>query len=132
MKIRQLVLTSVISFAVMGAGATAFAGDPEPMQQQQQMQQTPPPPPPQQQQMPPPQMQHQQMQQASPAQHHKHDRFEQRRDRDDRHHVRFVRVHRGDTLNRIARKYHTSVYRLKRLNHLRGDTIYVGQRLRVR
>ncbi|MEB4589600.1 LysM peptidoglycan-binding domain-containing protein [Candidatus Thiothrix sp. Deng01] len=45
--------------------------------------------------------------------------------------VHFIRVHSGDTLGKIAKKYHTSVTRLKRLNHLRNDTIYVGQRLRI-
>jgi hypothetical protein len=50
------------------------------------------------------------------------------------HHARvlFIRVHRGDTLSRIASRYHMRVAQLKRLNHLRSDRILVGQRLRVR
>lgn len=135
MKIHQTILTTAISLAIMGAGTTAFAKDPEqmpPQQQQQQMQQVPPPPM---------QEQQQQVQQVPPMQQHMHGKMEQRHDRDhygqDRHdrwdhHARFVRVHRGDTLSRIANRYHTTVYRLKRLNHLHGNTIYVGQGLRVR
>lgn len=44
----------------------------------------------------------------------------------------FIRVHRGDTLYSLSQRYHTSIGHLKRLNHMRGNTIYVGQRLRVR
>lgn len=44
----------------------------------------------------------------------------------------FIRIKRGDTLGKIAHKYHTSVAHLKRLNHLRSDKIFAGQRLRVR
>ncbi len=43
------------------------------------------------------------------------------------------RVHSGDTLFAIARRFHTTVSRLRRLNHLsRRGRIYPGQRLRVR
>jgi len=41
------------------------------------------------------------------------------------------RVKRGDTLAKIAKKFHTSVRTLKRLNHLRSSRIRVGQRLIV-
>ena len=67
----------------------------------------------QQQQVPPKMEQHKQ---APPVKQHK---------------ARFIRVHRGDTLSRIAHRYHTSVAHLKKLNHLRGSRILVGQRLRV-
>ena len=46
--------------------------------------------------------------------------------------TRYIRVKRGDTLSRIAYRYRTSVAKLKRLNHIRGNMIYVGQWLRVR
>ncbi len=44
----------------------------------------------------------------------------------------YYKVRRGDNLGRIAQKYHTSVSKLKKLNHLRSDFIRDGQRLRVR
>ncbi len=44
----------------------------------------------------------------------------------------YYRVRRGDNLGRIAQKYHTTVSKLKKLNHLRSDFIREGQRLRVR
>ena len=40
-----------------------------------------------------------------------------------------VAVKSGDTLWRIARRYHTSVSRLMALNALSGDRIQVGQTL---
>ena len=43
------------------------------------------------------------------------------------HHV----VQRGDNLYDIARKYHTTVSRIKALNGLRSDVIYPGQKLRL-
>ena len=43
----------------------------------------------------------------------------------------YYKVKSGDTLSRIALKYHTSVASLKRLNGLRSDFIREGQRLRV-
>ena len=43
----------------------------------------------------------------------------------------YYKVKSGDTLSRIALKYHTSVAALKRLNGLRSDFIREGQRLRV-
>ncbi len=45
---------------------------------------------------------------------------------------RFHRVRRGQNLSYIARRYGTSVGRLKRINNLRSSRIYIGQRLRVR
>jgi LysM repeat protein len=42
-----------------------------------------------------------------------------------------LRVHPGDTLSGLARAHHTTVAALKRANHLTGDTIYVGELLRV-
>ena len=44
----------------------------------------------------------------------------------------YYKVRPGDNLGRIAQKYHTSVSKLKKLNHLRSDFIRDGQRLRVR
>ncbi|MBP5514952.1 MAG: transglycosylase SLT domain-containing protein [Bacteroidaceae bacterium] len=43
-----------------------------------------------------------------------------------------VTVRAGDTLGAIARRNHTTVDRLKRLNGLRGNTIRSGQRIRVK
>ena len=48
------------------------------------------------------------------------------------HSSRTVRVKAGDTLGAIARRNHTTVAAIKRLNGLRGSTIRPGQRLRVR
>lgn len=44
----------------------------------------------------------------------------------------YYKVRRGDSLGKIAQKYHTSVSKLKKLNHLKSDFIREGQRLRVR
>ena len=44
----------------------------------------------------------------------------------------YYKVKKGDTLGGIAVKFHTTVSKLKKLNHLRGDFIRDGQRLRVR
>lgn len=38
-------------------------------------------------------------------------------------------IERGETLERIASKYHTSVATLKALNHLQSDTVTVGQEI---
>ncbi len=46
--------------------------------------------------------------------------------------VAYYRVRKGDNLGRIAQKYHTTVSKIKKLNHLRSDFIREGQRLRVR
>jgi len=42
------------------------------------------------------------------------------------------KVKSGDTLNKISAKYGITVNRLRSLNHLNGDTIYTGQRLKVK
>lgn len=44
----------------------------------------------------------------------------------------YHKVRKGDCLGSIARKYHTTITKLKKLNHLRSDNIREGQRLRVR
>ena len=41
-------------------------------------------------------------------------------------------VHRGDTLFDLAHRYHVQIAQLKRWNHLRGNAIRIGQKLRVR
>ena len=41
------------------------------------------------------------------------------------------KVRRGESLGRIARKYGTSVSKIKKLNNLRGSTIHPGQRLKI-
>lgn len=46
--------------------------------------------------------------------------------------AQYYKVRKGDNLGRIAQKYHTTVTKLKKLNHLRSDFIREGQRLRVR
>ena len=40
-------------------------------------------------------------------------------------------VQRGDTLNRLARRYAITVAQLKAWNTLKTDVIYIGQRLIV-
>lgn len=40
-------------------------------------------------------------------------------------------VRRGDTLYSLAKRYKTSVTELRKLNNLKGDTLALGQRLRV-
>ena len=44
----------------------------------------------------------------------------------------WYRVRRGDTLSKIARQFAVPVYKLKALNHLDGDVIHVGQKLRLK
>jgi LysM repeat protein len=44
----------------------------------------------------------------------------------------YHKVRRGETLGSIAKKYHTYVSTIKRLNGLRSDFIREGQRLRVK
>ena len=44
----------------------------------------------------------------------------------------YYKVRPGDTLSQIARRNHTTVAAIKRLNGLRSDFIRDGQRLRVR
>lgn len=123
MKIRNFIVVAMGAvFVVAAMGNAAFAKGPDPMQQQQQMQQQVPvkmaPPPPG---MPMPGM-------GMPSAQHNPDQHHQQSHQK----VRYIRVHRGDTLTRIAVKFHMRVIQLKRLNHLRGDRIFVGQRLRVR
>jgi len=40
-------------------------------------------------------------------------------------------VSRGDTLWKIAKRHHTDVYSVKKINGLRSDSIYIGQVLRL-
>ena len=44
----------------------------------------------------------------------------------------FYRVRPGDTLSQIAQKYRIKVKELKKFNKLRSNTIFAGQKLRVR
>ena len=44
----------------------------------------------------------------------------------------YYSVRSGDTLSEIALKYRTSVSKIKKLNGLRKDTIYKGQKLRIK
>lgn len=44
----------------------------------------------------------------------------------------YYKVKRGDNLGSIAKKHHTTVAKLKKLNNLKSDMIREGQRLRVR
>lgn len=44
----------------------------------------------------------------------------------------YYKVKNGDTLSRIAQKYHTSVTKIKKLNGLRSDFLRIGQKLRVK
>ena len=43
-----------------------------------------------------------------------------------------VTVRRGDTLGAIARRNGTTVAKLKRLNGIRGNTVYAGRKIRVK
>ena len=45
--------------------------------------------------------------------------------------TRYYIVKKGDTLSSIARRYKISVSRLRRLNGLKSNKIFVGQRLRI-
>ena len=44
----------------------------------------------------------------------------------------WYRVRRGDTLSKIARQFSIPIYKLKAINHLDGDVIRVGQKLRLK
>jgi len=44
----------------------------------------------------------------------------------------YITVRRGDTLGALAKKYKTTVDRLKKLNNMKSDFLREGQRLRVR
>ena len=50
---------------------------------------------------------------------------------DDYHQRTIYRVKQGDTLSSIARRYHTSVSKLKQWNGLRGTMVRQGQRLTI-
>jgi len=41
------------------------------------------------------------------------------------------KVKKGDSLNKIARKYHTNIAKIKKLNHLKSYTIYQNQKLSI-
>jgi len=41
------------------------------------------------------------------------------------------KVKSGDTLSAIARKYHTSISAIKRINHMKSDMIQIGQILKI-
>jgi phage shock protein PspC (stress-responsive transcriptional regulator) len=49
-----------------------------------------------------------------------------------RHYTRVVRVRPGDSIGTIAKRNHTSVSEIRRLNRLRNDRLRVGQVLRVK
>ena len=44
----------------------------------------------------------------------------------------FYKVRRGDTLSRISRKYGVRLSQLRKMNRVRGNTINIGQNLRLR
>ena len=44
----------------------------------------------------------------------------------------YYSVRNGDTLSEIALRYRTSVSKIKKLNGLRKDTIYKGQKIRIK
>lgn len=46
--------------------------------------------------------------------------------------TRTVKVRKGDTLGAIAKRYHTTVANLRRLNGIKGNSIRAGQRLKVK
>ena len=54
------------------------------------------------------------------------------RDTTKTHSSRIVRVHSGETLADIAKRYHTTVNVLRRLNGQKANHLRPGQRLRVR
>jgi len=49
----------------------------------------------------------------------------------DRGELTHYEVSRGDTLWKIAKRHHTDVYSVKKINGLRSDSIYIGQVLRL-
>jgi murein DD-endopeptidase MepM/ murein hydrolase activator NlpD len=44
----------------------------------------------------------------------------------------YITIRRGDTLGLLAKKYHTTVDKLKKLNNMKSDFLREGQKLRVR
>jgi LysM repeat protein len=112
MKIRNFVVTALASAILVTMSGFSFAEGPGgPMQQNAPIHQG-------------------KMVDKHPGQYQQNNRYD-RHDNRWGHRVRYIRVHWGDTLSKIAYRYHTSVWNLKRLNHLHGNTIYVGQRLRI-
>lgn len=47
------------------------------------------------------------------------------------HHHKSYTVKRGDTLNKIADRFHTTVARLMHINKLYSTTIYIGQKIKA-
>lgn len=41
------------------------------------------------------------------------------------------KVRRGESLSTIAQKYKSTIYKIKKINNLRSDLIYAGQRLKI-
>ena len=41
------------------------------------------------------------------------------------------KVKKGDTLGKIAAKYHVTVNQLKKWNHLRSTNLRIGQKIRI-
>lgn len=121
MKMRNFIVAAVASTMIVMGGSAVFAEGPNPVQQKPMQQQQIPVKP-----APMPQGQQHQQMPVKPAP------MPQWQQQQHPQKARFIRVHRGDTLSGIAHKYRTRVATLKRLNHLRGDTIFVGQRLRIR
>jgi murein DD-endopeptidase MepM/ murein hydrolase activator NlpD len=44
----------------------------------------------------------------------------------------YITIKRGDTLGYLAKKYRTTVDRLKKLNNMKSDFLREGQKLRIR
>jgi membrane-bound lytic murein transglycosylase D len=104
MKVRNIIVSTLASAMIITMSSAAFAKGPEPVQQKPAHSTV---------QHMPVKAEH-----GKPQAHHKQK-------------AHFIRVHRGDTLSGIAHKHHMSVAHLKRLNHLKGNKITVGQRLRI-
>lgn len=126
MKVSRFFANTVASAIVIAMASMAVAEGPVQQQSPQQQQQMPGnpvqlPPPGQQQQSP-----HQGQQQKPPPK-----PGQVKPGKPGKPKVLYIRVHRGDSLSKIAYRYRTTVARLKRLNHLKGDKILIGQRLRV-
>ncbi|HOV22040.1 MAG TPA: LysM peptidoglycan-binding domain-containing protein [bacterium] len=45
--------------------------------------------------------------------------------------VKYYIVKKGDNLSEIARKHNTTISAIKKLNNLKNDTVYVGQKLKI-
>jgi len=46
--------------------------------------------------------------------------------------LQYITIRKGDTLGGLAKKYHTTVDKLKKLNNMKSDFLREGQKLRVR